>query len=302
MALRLSTFALLAALTLFHPQARAGYVALDVTCASCGTVNFSLASGVNNGGNIVGYFANGDGRYYGFYYQNGAYSEITISVNTFPEAINNNGVIAGYYNDGTYDHGFELTSAGTLSTISLGTNTRILGINDSGQYTALVDGVSEYWDGTAFHTLTVPGYSTDFTAINNLGVIAGDLYFPSWVGLIRKADGTMIYPLHPPGTDNYGSLYGINDNGLAVGVWNLAPGVSQYYGYYYDMNTGDYALMPAYPGSDSTYPMGINTDGLVVGYFHPASGDQAFEYTPEPSTLLLVAGAALALWRRRREA
>lgn len=286
------------------PQAWAGFISLDVSCIACGSVTGSAATGINNQGDIVGYFANGDGSLYGFYYYGSTYSMISVpgAQYTIPQGINDQGDIVGrYYSGGSY-HGFLIPNGGSLQTIDLGPDTMLLGINNSGEYVGEVGQGSAtsgfYWDGTQYHYYQVDGAMTALAGINNNGVIAAQYYVPSWTGAVRLSDGTWVYPVPRPHPENgYGPLGGINDNDITVGVY---VNNASYHGYYYDVGAGTYSEFPDYPGSQTTWPTGINNQGYVVGYYQYANGSYgAFEFVPEPSSLLLMAGGLLMLLARR---
>jgi probable HAF family extracellular repeat protein len=283
----------------FVPQAWAGFISLQV-----GTGN-TAAVGINNQGDIVGYFANGPGQYDGFLYHDSVYSTFSVpgAVYTFPQGINDNGDIVGRYsNDGTSYYGFLLPHGGSPQTLNLGLDTMVMGINNSGQYVGEVGrGAATtgfYWDGALLQTFQLDGQQTSLTGINNNGVIVGQYYVPSWTGAVRLSDGTWVYPVPRPHPENgYGPLNAINDNDIAVGTYSDG---TYYHGYYYDGGGNTYSVFPDYPGSATTWPLGINNNGYVVGYYQYQDGSYyGFEYVPEPSGLLLMAGGALVLLIRR---
>ncbi len=297
--------ALICAISCF--PAFAGFITLNVNCATCGSVTYSAASGINNNGDVVGYFANGSSQYYGFSYHNGVYTPIFVSGAdyVFPQGINDNGDIVGRYYQGGEYYGFLLPNGGTLTSFSIapGSNTMLMGINNSGVMVgqfgngAAMSGFS--WDGANLITVQADGRQTNFSDINNSGVIAGNYYLPSWTGIIRFADGSLFYPVpHPAPGNYYGDIGGINDNGITVGVY-ISGG--QYHPYMYNINSNTYGLLPDMPGAMTTWASGINNSGYVVGYYtNPDGTYHAFEFVPEPSTLLLLAGACLLLLPRLR--
>src|SRR5262249_49744538 len=101
----------------------------------------TLASGINNLGQIVGYYAGSDQKYHGFVYNNGAYSSLddpATSNGTVAAGINDSGQIAGNININDPSHpeqGF-LYSGGTFTAISYPSptpGTGVSGINNAGQ-------------------------------------------------------------------------------------------------------------------------------------------------------------------------
>lgn len=107
-----------------------------------GTLN--IARGINNEGQIVGYYVDSSGVQHGFLDSSGTYTTLSDPLaatlpsgqgGTVALGINNKGQIVGYYVDGNgADHGF-LHSGGTYTTIDdpLGSSTELFGINDSGE-------------------------------------------------------------------------------------------------------------------------------------------------------------------------
>jgi probable HAF family extracellular repeat protein len=102
--------------------------------SSCGTVG----DGINDLGEIVGEWDDGDGYTHAFYL-NPPYGNIPIVFDypnaylTIAEGVNKLGVIVGIYQDSTGTHGFKGTP-GQLSPVNIPncTNTWLWGINDSG--------------------------------------------------------------------------------------------------------------------------------------------------------------------------
>jgi len=308
--------AALAIAAVFVAQAWADLIPVLVTCGTCGTIVDSAATGVNDNGDIVGYFSNGSSDYYGFYDHQGAFTEIAVpgAIQTFPQGINDNGDIVGRYWTGSAYHGFLLPHGGTLQTVDNGTNTMLWGINDSGLVVGSDINGNFIWNGSTFSALAdIPGYSggnTQFLGINDSGVILGDYYAPSWTGVICLSNclssqqppaATLIYVVPPDPGNNYGNLGGISNNGVAAGVYSTGDG--NYHPYTYDIGTGQNTLAPDFPGAVTTWANGINNGGNVVGFYQYADGSYfAYETSPEPSGFLLMAGGALVLLIRKRRA
>jgi probable HAF family extracellular repeat protein len=111
-----------------------------VETAYAGTIQYSFttidypAKGINDSGQIVGYFGDAAGLH-GFLYSGGSFTTIDVpgAVQTIANGINDSGQIVGSFSDAA-GHGF-LDSGGTFTTIdapgALSTDAR--GINDSGQ-------------------------------------------------------------------------------------------------------------------------------------------------------------------------
>jgi probable HAF family extracellular repeat protein len=135
-------------------------------------VEGTYAYGINNKGQIVGFYTDGNGKDQGFLYRHGVYTTLSdpLAVSTMPFGINNKGQIVGSYVDASgnyygflYSHGVYTTlngygpfsindkgqivgeyaaggtvhgflySGGTYTTIDIGFYTAAFGINDEGQ-------------------------------------------------------------------------------------------------------------------------------------------------------------------------
>jgi probable HAF family extracellular repeat protein len=162
------------------------FTTLDVPGSSVPTP--TLAYGINNSGQVVGFSIFDATHHYGFQLDNGSYTTLHVpgSTATWAYGINHSGQIVGYYYDAAGFHGFLLDN-GSYATLDLpgsvspqylayyATELRPppLGINNSGPI------VGGYSDGSTNHgflldhgsytTLDTPG-STD---INDAGQIVG---------------------------------------------------------------------------------------------------------------------------------
>jgi len=77
------------------------------------TTGGTLALGINDKGQIVGYYKDSSGTSHGFLYSGGTYTTfddplggLCFNLGTFPNGINNNGQIVGYYGVYGANHGF----------------------------------------------------------------------------------------------------------------------------------------------------------------------------------------------------
>ena len=156
-----------------------------------GTGEYLEASGINDGGQIVGFFET-SGNSTGFHgyvlRPDGTFSFLDVpdSTSTFANGINNAGQIVGRFYDspGSLQHGF-LYSGGVYSPFngpgSMSSITEITGINNAGQI------VGTFYDGTttrsflysnnAFSIITVPGSAlTVVSGINDAGQLVGTIF------------------------------------------------------------------------------------------------------------------------------
>jgi probable HAF family extracellular repeat protein len=123
------------------------------------------AFGINDGGQIVGYFHNP--RTHGFLKDGNTYTTLDVlgATNTVASGINNGGQIVGTFVDATGAYGF-LKDGNTYTTLDVpgATDTRAFGINNGGQIVGMFgDGTRSYGflkDGDTYTTLDVPGAYT----------------------------------------------------------------------------------------------------------------------------------------------
>lgn len=218
--------------------------------------NGTWASGINNSGQIVGYYYDIDGFTHGFLLENGVYTEIddpnaaptgqwTYQNGTYAYDINNLGQIVGYYYDADANaHGFLL---------------------DHGVYTEL----------------DFPGaISTQACGINDSGEIVGDFANAGEIIQPFVLEGGEYTAPGPVANSSFSIALGINNKGQIVGIYldfgtgeQLANGYLLEDGIYYDIDV---------PGAASTSLTGINDSGDIVGYFQDSAGDHGFRthYSP----------------------
>ncbi len=209
------------------------------------------ANGINDAGQIVGYYADTSGDH-GFLYSGGTYATLDdpwpkgLTVAT---GINDAGQITGYYVDSNdTPHGFLYNgSTSTYTTIDdpLGTKgTVAFGNNAAGQ---------------------IVGYYVDSSGVDH-----GFLY----------SGGTFITLDDPSGTG--GTLaYGINDLGQIVGGYTDSSGTP--HGFLY--SNGTYTTIDNSLGTKGTVAAGINDAGQIVGAYIDSSGaDHGFLANPSSST------------------
>jgi len=230
----------------------------------------TLVNGIDDAGNVIGGYvlpgadyANGFERY-----ADGTFSAPIIYpgtgvYQTFATAINNNGTIAGWYSDPVATHGFFLSNGiytsfdypGAIFTV-------IEGINDAGDFVGRYFPINGPYHGFAsigdnLIDIAIPDATyTEPTDINNNGEIVG-FYDSSGTssGFLREKNGTLHYPLRPPGGDDtFVQFLSINDRGEVVG--------QQLAGLYY--SDGTY-ISYAFRNLLATTFTGINRRGLICG-------------------------------------
>ncbi len=206
------------------------------------------ARGINDAGEIVGwFFKSGDG-YGGHAYslRGGMVKQIDYpgAYYTIAEAINAKGDIVGYWGtpESTEEHGF-LLRGGVYTTIDYPGRpafTNLRGINDKGD----IVGIYEESDG-------------------------------SGSGFLLTSDGTFTAISGPaPG----GDANGINSRGQIVGSYSVS-GVR--YGFL--LSRGEYTGMIVFPGAIVTNPFGITDDGQhIIGAYWQSGVRHGFVLSRKP--------------------
>lgn len=155
--------------------------------------NGTAAHGINNAGEIVGWYDTAAAVQKGFIYKSGTYTSFSHSGWFFlqAEAVNKQGVIVGSYLDSSNKmHGFAYANGNFVTLNFPGADaTDALGINDSGEIVGwyLPSGQS-YSQGFIlsngqYNTVMVNGKpSISVDAVNNLGHIYGDVLGSSFIG------------------------------------------------------------------------------------------------------------------------
>jgi parallel beta-helix repeat protein len=192
----------------------------------------TYARGINDAGDIVGFFMNADNLARGFLLRGGKFTEIHFpdARQTWAWGINSRGDISGYYGVGGITHGFRLSSEGV------------------------------------FTSLDCPGDGVTVTyGINSAGDIAG--YFtppgkPSQ-GLIWSRGVCTLSEYRPDAARRTMTMYfGINDAGVAVGHWATDGGYST--GLVFRKGT---FAQNDHGGGGNVVHWGINSAGDIVGSF-----------------------------------
>jgi len=111
-------------------------------------------SGLNDKGQVAGYFADASGAYHGFLKEYGTYTIIDVpeAPYTFLDGLNNSGIIQGQiYDVAGAAEGFVATSGGVFTIVNYpdAANTALVGINDHG------DVSGSYWETFGVNTAFV---------------------------------------------------------------------------------------------------------------------------------------------------
>ena len=303
--------ALLGASSPVYAQSGWTFTTIDNPAAITGAGGGTYAQGINDPGQVVGYFYDSAGIR-GFSKTGGSFTTLNYPggpLPTFAEGINNKGDVVGWYagnvagynnpTPGQIDHGF-LYSGGvytaindpsaTVSTLAQGINNKdqIVGFYESetigaptyhgflysgGQYITLDDPSSNLNKiGSSGSAASTSG--TVAMGINDKGNIVGYYYFDN----SDRAKGFIL------SNGNYTTI----DDPLGVGG-TFALGINnkdEVVGFYYDslhrqngflFSNGNYTTLDDPLGLNGTYATGINDASKIVGYylapeFNPVGG------------------------------
>lgn len=270
----------------------------------------TVARGINNNGEIVGYFkstncADLDIKVpncttHGFKYVNGSFVKLMVpnSVSTAILGVNDYGDLVGFYkkSDGTR-HGFIWLHTNVIKTIAFpGTSsvTVPFGINKSGTVVGGLWAMSSsgsfpnggwVWVNGTFSNMDphsgggVAPCCWSVNGIANTGVISGQLFQSdfnmAWFKRATDEDFFMKFPSGNTGGDTFG--LGVNAKADMVGY---SPGVGGWFAKTIEANeTSPESGEPKisfvtvkFPNSQSTVPFGLNYARGVVGEYVDSSG------------------------------
>lgn len=249
---------------------------------------FTVAQGINDAGDVVGYFTsnpNGSGLTGFVRYAGGTFSAPLIYpdsnvTQTILTAINNSGIFAGYYSTDppVATHSFFLTGGAYTTYDYPGAyDTRITGINDQGDFVGtymLTDNTKGAFAviGGVLKSVTIPDATyVSASDINNDGDIVGWYNTPDASLAFRlESSGRLRAPIKPP-MARASEFFGTNDTTTSVGIsydgsFNhglLFTGGHEFITY--DLPTTNYNALT-----------GINRRGLICGFGFDGSGTHSY--------------------------
>jgi hypothetical protein len=263
------------------------YVAINFPGASS-----TVASGINNVGEIVGFFTTGVAncqfgsticKFHGFKLKNKVFTRIEIAgaTNTRVLGVNDAGDVVGDYqtSDG-HIHGFLLHHTGALQKINQSGSifTSAAGVNNSLTVVGTGEVSGFIWKNGVFTKLditnhTVGGESETIHGISNLGVIVGDLFRQDFQNGWQKSGTDLDVFQRIQGSDTH--INGVNGRDDLVGE---GPGIGSGFVSFHQESgeTGEQseALKPVrihFPGSFSTSPLSINYAQAIVGSYNDSN-------------------------------
>jgi hypothetical protein len=299
-----------------------------------GDPTFNQLLGINNGGEIAGYFGSGaaghpnQGYTLASPYGSANYTNENFpgSVQTQVTGINNSGLTVGFWADqnnatqvnnniGFVNNGGTFTSVVDPNTVTFNgvQVNQLLAVNNNNMAAGFyINGGGNaqgytYNIGTqAFTPVNIAG-ATAVTAagVNDAGVIAGFYTNAVAVTLGFILNGGSLTSLQDP-NGVATMILGLNNKGLADGVYMDAGGL--FHGFVYDILTNTFTTVddPNGNGTNTTLN-GLNDHGQLTGFYVDANGNTnglLANPIPEPSPLVLIGSgiASLVASRRRRNA
>jgi probable HAF family extracellular repeat protein len=305
----------------------AGQMVLDGLLYSNGSVQnlgtlpggtYSVASGVNNAGQVVGYADTVGGAIHAFLYSKGVIEDLgTLPGGTYSAAyrINDAGQVVGYATQASGADTLFLYSGGVMTDTYIETllgslcgnvpdgcpypGYNIKGINNAGQVVGQYWGFSPsvrsfiYSGGNVqdLGTLALPGNPETFAhAINNAGQVVGftgqggDLSGGPIAFLYNKGSMQAIGPVI--GDEGFPTTYAfaVNDRAQVVGTirtLGMMPESDRAFLYSNGQMTDLNSLLSPSSGWTLMYPYGINNMGQIVGVGMINGGNHYFLLTPE---------------------
>jgi hypothetical protein len=198
---------------------------------------------------------------------------------TFPLAINRSGVIVGYFTDGGgVEHGFIRAANGTFTTVDdpPGTYTQITAINSLGL--AAGNGTNDrgfvrYRSGT-LGPLYVPANGCAVpVAMNDVGQIAGIACLDFPIERGFLWSHGNSVVFTVPGAGSFVQVAGLNSSGMIAGTCNNARDQQSSQAFVRD-SAGNVTTFSATGSTKYTRAVGINSSGQVAGYYSAGSDNE----------------------------
>ena len=223
-----------------------GHIEISASRFEFPGARLTVANGLSNRGQIVGYFRDASNRTHGFLLDRGRFTSLDFpaAVATVAEKVNDAGQIVGYYIDATgLPHGFLYQYGGFAQVDFPGSvDTLVFGINSAGEMVGSYDDAnfvthSFILRNGAFRSFDSPfAAQSEALAINDQQIVAGINWNDSGPFTGFVTDGRFA-PYNVPGSlDTF--PFSINDNGDLGGYFiarNWTAGFVTLYGYTYQI-------------------------------------------------------------------
>ena len=246
---------------------------------------FSAPNGVNDRGQVVGYWDDASGNIHGYLYSNGVYTSLDYpgAASTEAVGINNSGIISGWYvTTDDVPQGFTY-SEGTFTSFTYpgSSRTNAKGINNHGDVVGFYGTTYSFVDSDgAFTSFGYPGAEITYAyGINDTGQIAG-YYLPgsgSPIAFFYDGQSTFTSIQYPDSTETF--AYGINNSNVVVGQ---SADSGTLLGFLWQ--NGQFTVIG--PPDSHPLPFGINNNGQIVGIYFPGGEGHGFLGTPAGSSAL----------------
>ena len=280
--LRCSTLFLIVGLVAALPAWALDYTYSNIQVPGSNTTS---AVGINNKGDVVGYYQDSMGRIHGFILSKGSYTTLDYPGaigGTFAAGINDAGVVVGSYDNGQIVAGFVYAN-GTFAQLRYHKSATFpASINKAGDIVGSYSVNNTYrgfeWSNGKFKTFAPPHSTGTFPAgINTAGSISGTFYDASGQHGFLLRNGT-YGTIDVPGSNNTTNAAGLNDKDYVVG--NYEDPTRQSHEGFLMMGSKFRELIA--PGSVTTFPSDINNHNVVVGvYFNGGVNPVAFMAKPK---------------------
>jgi hypothetical protein len=306
--------ALLAAFGGLSPGAHAGFTFQTIN--NNNDLTFNQLLGINNSGEIAGYFGIGSSTHPNKGYTlEPPYTQANFTNENFPGSfqtqvtgLNNSGQTVGFWADTAGDNfGWVKSGVNFIQVVDPSTPpsapgvaivNQLLGINDHNQAAGFyVDAngdshgyVYNVANGT-FTAINVTGATTvTATGINNSGVVSG--FFTATngntLGFLENVNGTGLVTFEVPGSTNTMFL-GLNNMGQEVGTYIDSMGVM--HGLLFTTATQTVTNVDDPMGLGTTTINGLNDKGQLVGFYVDGNGNTdglLVTSVPEPTSMALL--------------
>lgn len=234
----------------------------------------TAAFGLNNKGDVVGWYLEANGKEHGFLLSNGKYTSLDYPGaigGTTPYGINDAGVIVGNFDNGVVGQGFAYYNGKFVALkYPNSAQTTASGVNRSEQIVGYyIDSRNTYhgfeWQNGTFTKIDAPNASQTLPVnINTAGDISGTYYDSAGQHGFLLHNGT-YQTINVPGSNNTTSGAGLNDKDYVVGSYQ-DPARQSLEGFVTNEVKFQELIVP---GSVTTFPAAINNGNVVVGdYFN----------------------------------